>query len=57
MTARVLAQHPEFVAARVQLEKVVLSREGMKPTGAFVYPYVRQRPAPQPASRGTGELP
>jgi hypothetical protein len=44
MTNRVLARHPEFVAARVQLEKVELSPSGVRYTGVFVYPYLRQRP-------------
>ncbi len=44
MTHRVLQRHPELVAARVQLEKVELSADGVRYTGVFVFPYVRQRP-------------
>jgi hypothetical protein len=44
MTHRVLERHPEFVAARIQLEQVELSPGGIVYTGRFVHPYARQRP-------------
>ena len=46
MTARVLAQHPDFVASRVRFEKVRTGPSGMEPTGQFVFPHVRQRGGP-----------
>lgn len=46
MTQRVLERHPDFIAARVQLEPVELTREGPVPSGRFVFPHVRQRATP-----------
>lgn len=46
MTQRVLERHPDFIAARVQLEQVELTREGLVPSGRFVFPHVRHRAAP-----------
>lgn len=43
MTMRVIERHPEFLRARVQLEKVVLTHDGVTPTGTFVFPHVRTR--------------
>jgi hypothetical protein len=48
MTNRVLEQHPDFIAARVQLEQVELSAAGVRPTGRFVYSHIRQRSAALP---------
>jgi hypothetical protein len=46
VTQRVLDRHPELVAARVQLEKVVLTTEGVTPTGHFIGQHVRLRNGP-----------
>ncbi len=43
VTADVLARHPEYIAARVRLEKVVLSPNGVTPTGTFIGQHVRVR--------------
>ena len=48
MTRRVLDRHPDFIAARVRLEQVELTREGLVATGRFVFPHVRQRMSPPP---------
>src|SRR5262245_21435506 len=45
-TLQVLTRHPEFVAARVQLERVRLTKDGFEPTGQFEFTRVNQR-APQ----------
>jgi hypothetical protein len=55
MTNRVLDGHPGFIAARVQLEQVELSPAGVRPTGRFVYPHIRQRSGPFPP--GTVQVP
>jgi len=46
MTARVLERHPDYVAARVRLEKVRLTKDGFEPTGEFVQPHMRVRGGP-----------
>lgn len=43
LTERVLDDHPEYVAARVRLEKVELTADGVISTGRFVQPYMRLR--------------
>lgn len=43
MTARVLAQHPDFILARVRFEQVRTGPGGMVPTGQFAFPYLRGR--------------
>ncbi len=58
MTQRVLDRHPDFIAARVQLEHVQLSTSGVRPTSRFVYPHIRPRtgraimPSPKAAPHG-----
>jgi hypothetical protein len=51
MTQRVLDRHPEYVAARVQLERVTLTRDGLEPTGTFAFPHILLR-ADADRSRG-----
>ena len=41
LTARVLARHPDFNAARVSLERVRISDNGVTPLGDFVEPHLR----------------
>jgi hypothetical protein len=43
VTARVLERHPEYVGARVRLEKVLLTDEGVTPLGQFIGQHMRQR--------------
>ena len=43
-TARVLARHPEFAAARVRMENVELDHGEVIGSGDYVFPFVRTRP-------------
>jgi hypothetical protein len=43
VTARVLAQHPDYIAARVRLEKVLLGSDGVTPLGQFIGQHMRPR--------------
>jgi hypothetical protein len=43
MAARVLAQHEDFILARVRFEKVRTGPDGMQPTGVFAFDYLRGR--------------
>jgi hypothetical protein len=52
MTQRVLDRHPDYTAARIQLEKVELTRDGMVPTGQFEYVHLRERVGPPRATGG-----
>jgi len=45
LTARVLARHPDFTGARMRMEKVRLSSDGVTPLGQFAYIHVRDRGA------------
>ena len=44
ITARALARHPEAVAARIRMEKIVLYPGGFDSTGEFTFALVRGRP-------------
>ena len=46
MTWRVLEQHPDYVAARVRLEKVRITDDGPTPTGEFIGVHMRLRGGP-----------
>lgn len=46
MTSRVLVQHPEYVAARVRLEKVRITDDGPVPTGESIGIHMRRRGGP-----------
>jgi hypothetical protein len=46
ITQRVLDRHPELVAARVRIEKVVITSDGFTPTGQFIGQHVRLRNGP-----------
>jgi hypothetical protein len=46
ITQRVLDDHAEYVAARLRLEKVRITDDGVEPTGQFVHPYIRLRGGP-----------
>lgn len=43
MTKRVLDRHADFIAARVRLENVRITGDGLVFTNTFVYPHVRLR--------------
>ena len=43
ITARVLANHPDFTGARVRMEKLAISHDGFVPTGEFEYFHIRVR--------------
>lgn len=43
IASRVLAEHPDFILARVRFEKLRFSPDGMVATGQFVHPYLRGR--------------
>jgi hypothetical protein len=43
ITGRVLDRHPDFVAARVQMERIEIDAGGVVPTGQFTLPYLRVR--------------
>jgi len=47
LTARVLDRHPEFTGARMRLEKVTLTSDGVTPLGEFADIHVRDRGAPR----------
>lgn len=47
LTLRVLDDHPEYVASRVQLERVQLTDDGLVASGQFSQPYVRTRGGPR----------
>ena len=47
ITARVLERHPDFTGARMRMEKVKLSTDGLTPLGEFAYIHVRDRGAPR----------
>ncbi len=44
ITQRVLDRHPGFVAARVRIERVKITDDGVEPLGEFIAPYARVRP-------------
>lgn len=44
ITQRVLDQHRDFIAARVRIEKVRITDDGIEPLGEFIAPYARVRP-------------
>jgi hypothetical protein len=46
LTQRILDRHPELVAVRLRLEKVVLTTDGVTPTGQFIGQHVRLRNGP-----------
>lgn len=46
MVTHVLDTHPDYVAARVRLEKVHLTPDGPMPSGEFVFPHIELRGAP-----------
>jgi len=46
MITHILDEHPDYVAARVRLEKVHLTPDGPVPTGEFVFPHIKIRGAP-----------
>lgn len=47
MTARVLAEHPEYVAARTRFERIVIDGGSYEPTGEFSFEHTRKRVAPR----------
>jgi hypothetical protein len=47
LTARVLDHHPEFTGARMRLEKVTLTSDGVIPLDQFAWIHVRDRGAPR----------
>lgn len=46
ITARVLAQHPEFTGARMRMEKIAFTTEGFTPLGQFAFIHLRDRGGP-----------
>jgi hypothetical protein len=46
ITARVLARHPEYTGARMRMEKIALTPDGMSPLGQFAYIHIRDRGGP-----------
>jgi hypothetical protein len=46
MTWRILEQHPDWVAARIRLEKVRITDNSVEPTGQFVHVHMRTRGGP-----------
>ncbi|HEX5063777.1 MAG TPA: hypothetical protein VFV99_30570 [Kofleriaceae bacterium] len=46
LTQRVLDRHPELVAARMRLEKVHITSDGVVPSGQFIGQHVRLRNGP-----------
>jgi hypothetical protein len=46
MIERILAEHPTWVAARVRLEKVRITDEGLQPTGEFVHTHMQLQDGP-----------
>ena len=46
ITARVLAQHPDFTGARMRMEKIAITTDGFTPLGQFAYIHVRDRGGP-----------
>jgi hypothetical protein len=48
MTARVLAEHPEYVAARTRFERIRIHGGSYTPTGEFSFEHTRKRTGPRP---------
>ena len=46
ITARVLESHPDFTGARMRMEKVRLTPDGVENLGQFAYIHIRDRGAP-----------